>query len=158
MFRNQCGYSGQHWCEGTSLSSRIHDSQGRLKAACTGTNHMTISGYRNLKIKRGWDKGKNFEWPTEIKTMPGRSAENWFIWKARALPPISTHPPPHPELYTEMSESQHNTNLLVRFQITEGTVCIENGIIRETLNGSAVATDSFIPLLLLYEIISLEQM
>lgn len=156
MFRNQDGYSGKHWWEGTSLSNRIHDSQGKLMAACTGTNHITVSGYRNLKRKRGWDKGKNFEWRTEIKTMPGRSAENWMIWKARALA-ATLHPPtPHPELYIEMSESQHvNTHLLVRFQITEGTVCIENSIIRKTLNGSAVASDSFIPLLLLYEIISL---
>jgi len=40
MFRNQCWYSGQHWWEGTSLSSRIHDSQGWFMADCTGTNHM----------------------------------------------------------------------------------------------------------------------
>jgi len=66
MFRNQCEYSGKQWWEDTLLSSRIHDSQGRLMAAFTGTNHMTTLGYRSLKRNRGWDKGKNFEWPTEI--------------------------------------------------------------------------------------------
>ena len=129
------------------------------KAPCNGTNHMTISGYSNLERKRGWDKGKNFEWPTEIKTMPGRSAENWMIWKARALATNLQPPTPPPWIIHRDPESQHdNTNLLVCFQVTEGTVCIENSIIRETLNGSAVASDSFVPLLILYEIISLKQM
>jgi hypothetical protein len=38
------------------------------------------------------------------------------------------------------------TNLLLCFQVTEGTVCIENSIIRETFNGSTVALDGLLPL------------
>jgi hypothetical protein len=149
---------GQRWWEGTSWSSGVHDfqQQGRLMEACAGKNHTIVAGYRNLERQRGWDQDKTFEWPFEWNKNCAVAREK--CWKVIDLE-CKGHLGPHSPNYTYRSVRTYrhdNTNLLISFQITEGAVCIENSIIRETLNGSAVALDSFFPLLLLHEIISLE--